>query len=100
MCRYFLKSKGVSGLYEELLYGIVQVGKSRIFYFYTFFLKIFPIENWTISSWSSCTQSAYIMKRNIGDREKLPDATMFNALHRTRRILKRKNPCARALTRE
>ena len=24
------------------------------------------IENWTVLSWSSCTQSAYIMKRNVG----------------------------------
>ena len=51
------------------------------------------IENWTVASWSSCTQRAYIMKHgNIRDREKLPDATRYNASHHTRRTLKRKNP--------
>ena len=44
------------------------------------------IENWTIGSWSLCTQRNYILKHgNESDKRNLPVETRFNAPHRTKR---------------
>ena len=49
------------------------------------------IENWSVASWSSSTQRAYILKNgNSNDINNLPTATRYNRAHKEKRTLKRK----------